>query len=70
MNTLNLNAYGVSEMNSEELSEVYGGGWAGTIGKAIGYAVGYVAACIEDAVVAHGQDVAGAGNAGAVVACK
>jgi hypothetical protein len=70
MKTLNLNICGISEMNCEELSEVYGGGIAGELGKAIGYVVGYVTGCIKDAVNGHGSDVAESGNAGAVVAYK
>jgi hypothetical protein len=59
MKILNLGAYGVSEMSSEELMNVCGGGLMADIGYAIGYAVGY----IGYAMLSHGDVVQSTGAA-------
>jgi len=49
MKNLDLNGFGVQEMNAEEMREINGGNWFKDIGEAIGNAIEAVGEAIGDA---------------------
>jgi hypothetical protein len=67
MKNLDLSAYGISELSYDEQIANNGGT---EIGYWIGYYVTEAAKAVKDVITSHGDDVAGSGNAAAVVAYK